>query len=180
MTRYHTATPLLLACLLVVGCGGSKEAPPQSTNSTNVTAELSGSASGRVTGSGVLTYFPASASVVGERPGFWFIADGTGERPLGLTIVVPDNTEPGDYELTSPHPMEMGTKFELRVDQTKGNRVVSYNKNTSGTLTLDSFPKDHESLSETEVMGRFSFSTENTDGDVVSGTGSFQFTKSNQ
>jgi hypothetical protein len=54
-------------------------------------------------------------------------------------------------------------------------RTVSFRSNTEGTLILDSFSSDASQLSDMKVKGKFQFSTENHNGEVVSVNGAFDF-----
>ncbi len=158
--------------LLASSCGDSSEPPAVSGG---FTAELSGSIDGHVSRPGVINYILPSNSAAGTRPGYFFIADDTGVRDLGITFSIPSNTQPGVYELESAHPIDAGTRFEVRVDRSVGNRTESFQSNTTGTITLESFPEDGSSLAEVQVKGSFVFTTEGKGEERIRAEGAFDF-----
>lgn len=157
---------------LASGCGDSSEL---SAVSGQFTAEMSGSIDGHVSGPGVINYIPPSNSAVGVRPGYFFIADNTGVRDLGITFTIPSDTKAGAYELVSAHPFDAGKKFEVRIDRSVGNRTESFQLNTAGTITLERFPEDGSNLAEVHVKGNFVFTTEGKDEQRVTAEGVFDF-----
>ena len=143
--------------------------------STNFTAEISGFVAGQVAGPGVVTFLPPRESAAGTTPGYFFIADDTGVRDLGITITIPSGSKPGTYELVSAHPMNAGKHFEVRVDQSIGSRAESFQKNTKGTITLEQFPDEGSNTTGCVVKGKFEFTTEGKGGEQLKATGQFDF-----
>lgn len=138
-------------------------------------AEVSGAVTGRMAGPGLVRYIPPSQASFGPRPGYFFVADDSGVRPLGITFTIPADTGPGTYPLVSGHPMEIGTHYEVRVDASVGDRTDSFQKNTKGTITIEAFPSESTNLAGGRVAGHFDFSTQNGSGGKISAEGSFDF-----
>ena len=129
----------LFACatLVLVACN-------ETPSSTNVSASgaagrpgfeatITGAYEGEVSGRGVLELLPEAGF---EKRGYYFLADGQGLRPHGITFVLPRRTGPGVHALESPSPLDIGTVPSVRVDRDLGNAVASADRNTSGTLEL--------------------------------------------
>jgi hypothetical protein len=163
---------LLTAGASIWGCDGSGE---PARGRAHFEADVAGAATGRVAGPGLVRYIPPSQAGFGPRPGYFFVADDSGVRPLGITFTIPADARPGTYPLVSAHPMEIGTHFEVRVDASEGDRTESFQKNTKGTITLEAFPSEGANVAGSRVAGHFEFSTQNASGAEVSGQGSFDF-----
>ena len=125
---------ILIITLLSTSCNDSpgptnsspvKSTTKKSSKTINFTAEITGSVKGDIAGPGVIRYLPESKNPMGTRPGYFFIADNTGIRPLGVTFTIPLNTKPGTHQLISGSPTEAGKNFEVRVDQSDDKRTVS-------------------------------------------------------
>jgi hypothetical protein len=138
-------------------------------------ATVSGAVSGSVEGPGVLRFIPASETSFGTQPAFYFIADDTGVRDLGVTFSIPRGTGPGTFALVSGTPFEIGEKFEVRVDRSTQTRTVSFEKATEGSITLTAFPTSPEEMEGDRVAGHFRFSTSGASGEAVTAEGSFDF-----
>lgn len=95
-----------------------------------------------------------------ERQGYFFLADGQGVRPHGVTFVLPLGLTPGKYALESPSPFDVGTVPSVRVDRDMGDSVLSSESNTSGFLEVIAFPDHEKSSSGSLVRGSFEFETE--------------------
>jgi hypothetical protein len=162
---------LILAGVSLAACGGSRD----SGATSGFLAEVTGAATGEVFGPGLIGFLPPSEAAFGPRPGYYFVADDAGVRALGITFTIPATTQPGTYQLVSAPPLEIGTAFEVRVDQSTGDRTVSYHLNTQGTITIEAFPADGDDVAGQHVAGTFEFSTQNRAGQEVRATGSFDF-----
>lgn len=145
-------------------------------------AEVSGAVSGSIEGPGVIEYLPAAKVPSGTRPGYYFISDVAGGRRsasshgLGITFSIPADPEPGLHRLVSANPLESGRHFEVRVDHLIGNSVVSYERDTEGSITITAMPPSPAKVAGSLVSGHFRFSTRNTEGAKVEVDGSFEFT----
>lgn len=146
-----------------------------SAGAGNFVAEVSGAVSGRVSGPGIIRFLPASETNFATRPAYFFVADDAGVRELGITFTIPANTRPGSYQLVSAHPLDSGNEFEVRVDRSAGDRTESFELNTKGTITIESFPNHGDDVAGSRVVGRFDFSTQDRNGREVTGKGSFDF-----
>jgi len=135
-------------------------------------AVITGAYEGEVSGAGVLKFLPDAGF---ERQGYFFLSDGQGIRPYGVTFVLPRGSVPGKYALQSPSAFDVGTVPSVRVDRDMGDSVLSSEKNTSGNLNLIAFPDDENGLSGSVVMGRFEFETEDPKGQRIRVIGSFDF-----
>jgi hypothetical protein len=111
-----------------------------------------------------------------EKRGYFFLSDGQGIRPHGVTFVLPRGIAPGPHELTSPSPLAIGTVPSVRVDRDMGDSTLSSEKNTSGFLDLIAFPDDENALSGSLVEGGFEFETEDAKGEKIRVNGEFTFT----
>jgi hypothetical protein len=174
-----------LLAILVASCVGDRDeatdtrSASESVRATTLRpgfrATISGAVSGSVEGPGVLRFLPAAEVSFGTRPGYYFIADDTGVRDLGITFTIPRGTGPGTYRLESGTPFEAGETLEVRVDHSKGARTVSFSRGTEGSITLATFPASPEEMDGGPVAGRFRFSTTDASGETVIVEGSFDF-----
>ena len=176
MARNDSITALILTgSLLLSACNESDEAKSAGVPARNFVADVSGSVSGQISGPGLIRFLPPGNSSVGPRPGYFFLADDSGVRDLGITFTIPANTQPGTYELESAPPLETGEHFEVRVDRSVGNRTESFHSKTSGTITLEAFPQDGENIAGVQVKGQFEFSTQDKHGHEITLQGSLDF-----
>ncbi len=145
-------------------------------------AEVTGAVSGSIEGPGVIEFLPPAEVPSGTRPGYYFISDIAGggrtasSHSLGITFSIPADRQPGVHRLVSASPLEGGRHFEVRVDHLFENSVVSYERDTEGTITLTSMPASPAEIVGGRVSGHFRFSTRNGEGAKVQAEGSFEFT----
>jgi hypothetical protein len=170
------ASMLCLCALLLISCGG--ESPETQTGETpaedvRFEAQISRAYQGDVAGPGILTFLP-TAGFAGQ--GYFFVADDSGVRPHGVTLVLPPGTGPGRHVLESPAPLDIGTVPSVRVDRDLGTAVVAYQDNTFGFVDLREFPEDVENLTGAAVAGTFEFETQNQEGELIAVSGEFSFT----
>ena len=163
---------IIASALWLIACD---ETNTSTALSGNFTTEVSGSIKGKISGPGVITYLPPSEASFGSRPGYFFIADDTGVRELGITFSIPSKTTPGTYQLKSAHPIDIGKEFEVRLDKSTENQTVSFRSNTKGSITLEEFPSDPNKVAGSIVKGTFNLSAENSSGERVTATGAFEF-----
>ena len=149
----------------------NREASP--SREVGFEAVVTGSYEGEVSGTGVLLFLPEAGS---EKQGYFFLSDGQGIRPHGVTFVLPRGLTPGKHMLGSPSPFDLGTVPSARVDRDMGDSVVSSEMNTTGFLDLIAFPGDENSLSGSDVMGSFEFETEDPRGQRITVKGTISFT----
>lgn len=135
-------------------------------------AAITGAYEGEVSGNGVLVLLSEAGF---EKQGYFFLSDGQGIRPHGVTFVLPRGLVVGKHTLESPSPLDIGTVPSVRVDRDVGSGVVSAAKNTSGFLEITSFPEDEGRLTGSDVAGHFEFQSENSKGETVRVTGTFSF-----
>lgn len=169
---------LVLVCLVLI-FPSCDETPPQAespehsnTNDVGFEAIITGSYEGEVSGTGVLVLLPEAGF---EKQGYFFLADGQGIRPHGVTFVLPRGLAPGKHKLASPSPLDIGTMPSVRVDRDMGNSVLSSEKNTSGFLDLIVFPDDESELRGSDVAGSFELETEDLKGLRITVKGTFSF-----
>ena len=173
MTNHKLFLISIFALVLACSSCNTPQAPPATPD--NFKAEVSGSIQGKVSGPGVVTFIPPSENLAGSRPGYFFIADDTGVRDIGITFTIPLGTKPGKYQLVSAGPLDVGTKFSVRLDRSIESRTESFQDNTTGTMTLKEFPQDSSKIKGTSVQGTFDFTTAGKDGEKVTATGEFGF-----
>jgi hypothetical protein len=169
---------LILVCLASVlpSCdetpseAGSRER--SKTKDVGFEATITGSYEGEVSGLGVLMFLPEGGF---EKQGYFFLSDGRGVRPHGVTFVLPPGLTPGKHKLESPPPLSIGTVPSVRVDRDMGDAVLSSEKNTSGFLDLTVFPDGQNELSGSDVAGSFEFETEDLKGQKITVKGDFSF-----
>ncbi len=135
-------------------------------------ARIEGAYEGQVSETGVLGFL---ANAGFDKKGYYFLADGRGVRPHGVTFILPLGLTTGRHELTSPSPFDLGSVPSVRVDRDTGNATVSSEKNTSGFITLNTFPRDTTELSGSKVAGNFEFQTNDKDGQTIKVKGAFLF-----
>lgn len=171
--RVVRSTLTLVSILTLVACASDSQtsAEPQ-REGIGFEAEITRAYAGNVAGPGVLVFLPDGGF---EGQGYFFIADGQGIRPNGVTFILPLGLTPGRHVLTSPSPFDIGTVPSVRVDRDLGDSVASYENNTSGFIDLALFPDDATSFGGASVEGSFSFETETREGELIAVTGSFSF-----
>ena len=169
---------LILVCLALIlpSCGeapSEAESPePSKTEDVGFGAVITGSYEGEVSGIGVLMLLPEGGF---EKQGYFFLSDGQGIRPHGVTFVLPRGLAPGKHQLESPPPLSIGTVPSVRVDRDMGDSVLSSEKHTSGFLNLIAFPDDQNELSGSDVTGNFEFEAEDLKGQRIRVKGEFSF-----
>jgi hypothetical protein len=144
---------------------------PASTDA-GFTAVIAGSYDGAATGAGVLMLLPEGGFT---KQGYFFLADGRGLRPHGVTFILPRGISEGRHELTSPSPLSIGTVPSVRDDRDTGTATIAADRNTSGFLELTAFPTDESKLAGSDVTGSFEFVTEDAEGRKIDVTGTFSF-----
>ena len=147
---------------------------PADSKAENVGFEafITGVYEGKASGNGVLVLLPNAGF---EKKGYFFLSDGRGLRPHGVTFVLPRGLAPGKHALGNPSPFDLEKVPSVRVDRDTGDATESSGRNTSGFLDLTSFPDDESKLSGSDVAGSFEFRTENRKGERISVTGKFSF-----
>lgn len=169
---------LFFACLALI-VPACDETPSQEetaeqaeTSFAGFEAAITGAYQGEASGAGVLEFLPEAGF---EHQGYFFLSDGQGIRPHGVTFVLPRELGPGKHRLESPSPLDIGTVPSVRVDRDMGQSVLSSETNTSGFLDLVAFPDDENSLSGSDVVGSFEFETEDPQGRKIGVKGKFSF-----
>jgi len=166
---------LLTISILTLACSSKTKT---NSGSAGLIADISGAIEGSVSGLGIVQFIPGNQSGPGAHPDYFFIADDSGVREFGITFTIPVGTTSGTYPLVTAHPLDAGEEFELRVDHSVGNQTTSFLYNTSGTITIDEFPENGQSISGHRIAGSFEFTTEDNSKRQISVTGSFEFTGS--
>lgn len=177
MAPYHLRSLGAALALLAAGCGPSDQAggPSGAVASSGFVAALSGAVDAQVVGPGVIRFIAASDSPMGNRPGYFFIADGTGERDFGITFIIPANAGAARHELVTASPLQIGTAFEVRVDVSADARIESFQNATRGWIQIDQMPADASDLSGHSVEGSFEFTTADNSGKSLAAKGRFAF-----
>jgi hypothetical protein len=139
---------------------------------TGFESSISGAYQGQVRGGGTLKFL---ANAGFKQQGYYFLADGQGVRPFGVTFVLPRGIGRGKHSLKSPSPLDIGTLPSVRVDRDLGASVASADRKTSGFLNLTAFPRDERTLVGARVQGSFEFETESVAGERIKVTGWFSF-----
>ena len=176
--------PALILVFVIIGCSDS---PNDTTmeepkvQPSRFTANVSGAVNGEVSGTGIVTYLGPRErdTVTGNRPGYFLIAnintDFPGERGFTITFRIPDKAQPGNYALKTPDPRKVGENFDVRVERVVEGKLISYQTNTDGTITLSRFSPDRAYPDIGDITGTFQFVTENSKGDRISANGAFEF-----
>jgi hypothetical protein len=174
----------LIVLLVINGCSDSNTDPANvepKTERPGFTANVSGAVNAEVSGAGIVTYLgPQKRDMVtGNRPGYFLIAnintDLTGERGFTITFRIPDQAQPGNHNLVTPDPLKVGENFDVRVERVEEGKLISYETNTDGTITLNNFSPDRTYPDISNITGTFQFVTENSEGDKISANGTFDF-----
>ena len=95
---------ILPSCEEKTSEAGNREASP--SIDVGFEAIVTGSYEGEVSGTGVLLLLPEAGF---EKQGYYFLSDGQGIRPHGVTFVLPRGLTPGKHMLGSPSPFDLGT-----------------------------------------------------------------------
>lgn len=132
-------------------------------------ARIDGGYEAGIEGPGAYVRVPGSSFA---PQGYWFLADDRGDRPHGVTFVLPVGIEEGRHELQDPQPFEMGTVPSVRIDRLAGNTVLSSTGPTEGWIELDAIPED---VRGGPLTGRFSFETVMPERGPVTVEGRFDF-----
>ena len=170
--RFRIVPLLCLAWSLLIYCEVPLQAATQADSHAGFQATITGSYEGEVSGNGVLILLPVAGFA---EKGYFFLADGRGLRPHGVTFILPRAITPGRHELTSPSPLDIGTLPSVRVDRDTGAAIIAADRNTTGFLELTAFPADESKLAGSDVAGKFAFVTENAEGRKIDVTGTFSF-----
>ena len=174
----------LIILLVIAGCSDSPNDTPieePKVDSPGFTANVSGAVNAEVSGAGIVTYLgPKERDLVtGNRPGYFLIAnintDLTGERGFTITFRIPDEAQPGNHPLVTADPRRVGENFDVRVERVKEGKLISYQTNTDGTITLDNFSPDRNFPDSSNITGTFRFVTESGDGERIAANGTFDF-----
>ena len=175
----------LIILLVITGCSDSPNdtaiEEPKVEQHPGFTANVSGAVNAEVSGTGIVTYLgPKERDMVtGNRPGYFLIAnintDLTGERGFTITFRIPDGAKPGNHNLMTPDPRKVGENFDVRVERVEEGKLISYQTNTDGTITLNNFSPDRTYPDISNITGTFQFVTENSKGDRISANGTFDF-----
>ena len=174
----------LIMLLVITGCSDSPndtgiEEPK--VEHPGFTANVSGAVNAEVSGAGIVTYLgPKERDIVtGSRPGYFLMAnlntDVMEERGFPITFRIPAEAQPGNHNLVTPDPLKVGEKFDVRVETLEEGKLIAYQTNTEGTITLDNFSPDRTFPSTSNITGTFQFVTENNVGERISANGTFDF-----
>ena len=142
---------------------------------------MSGAVNAEVSGAGIVTYLgPKERDIVtGSRPGYFLMAnlnsDVMGERGFTITFRIPAEAQPGNHNLVTSDPLKVGENFNVRVERVEEGKLISYETNTDGTITLNNFSPDRTYPDISNITGTFQFVTENSEGDRISANGTFDF-----
>lgn len=166
-------TVILLVSLVTLPSGAwAGDAASGKSSAGGFSAVISGAYEGKVSGKGTVQFL-ANAGI--DRQGYFFLADGRGLRPHGITFVFPRGLSIGKHELKNPSPLDIGRVLSVRVDRDLGNATVSSQSNTLGFLHLQSFPANEKELKGASVSGKFEFATEDSKGKKITVRGDFDF-----
>jgi hypothetical protein len=168
---------LLVMCLLLSSAtlpagAWAGDAASDKSSAGGFSAVISGAYEGKVSGKGTVQFL---ANAGFDRQGYFFLADGRGLRPHGMTFVIPRGLPTGKHELQNPSPLDIGRVLSVRVDRDLGNATVSSQSNTLGFLHLRSFPANEKKLKGASVSGNFEFATEDSKGKKITVRGDFDF-----
>jgi hypothetical protein len=177
----------ILGLIIMLMLGGCTDTTTEEANEGSIidhmgfTANVSGAVNGEVAGTGVVTYLPPKEedTVTGFRPGYFLIANlNTETMPTKEIIInfrIPDVAQPGHYDLTTPNPLKLGEEFDVQVETVEEGKVNLYQSNTEGTLKLDTFAPNRTFPENSTIKGTFEFETENTSGNRITASGTFDF-----
>jgi hypothetical protein len=170
--RFRVTSLFCLAWALLIYCDVPLHAANQAGKHGWFQAAITGAYEGEVSGNGLLVLLPEAGF---EKQGYFFLADGQGLRPHGVTFILPRGITPGRFPLKSLSPLDIGKFPSVRVDRDMGDSVLSAEKNTSGFLELDAFPVAESDLSGSDLRGSFEFETEHLNGELITVRGNFSF-----
>lgn len=175
----------LFICAFLGGCSDSSvdqvKQETQRSGHPGFSAKVSGAVNAEVSGAGIVTYLHPRdrGSANGVRPGYFLIAnlntDTIENQGLNLAFRIPDDAEPGNYNLTTEDPLKVGENFDVRVETVQEGKPMVYEVNTEGTIHLDDFMPNRTYPDTSTITGTFQFVTENSEGQKISAEGVFDF-----
>ena len=154
----------------------STEQKTLASQNTGFVAEITGARIATISAPGI---FYCISSTIRSSPGMvapdlLVLADNQGARQNGITFSIPIGKPFGNYKLaTNPSPFPDVIEFQVRAEL--GSAVDYFNKNTDGTLTIDSIPGGKRDGNKVPLKGSFDFTTSNSKGEHVKIKGSFNF-----
>lgn len=177
---------LIVVIVAIIAVGGyfifskKSETPPTQKTSTAQTtgfvAEVTGARTDTISAPGIFYCVPSSvrSSPGMIAPSLLILADNRGVRKNGITFSLPIGKPSGTYKLaTNPSPFPDVIEFQVRAEL--GSAVDYFNKNTNGTLAIDSIPEGTQSGVKAPLKGSFEFDTSNSNGERVKIKGHFDF-----
>lgn len=176
---------ILLMAVGMAGCSDSSTDPGNQepkVEHPGFTASVSGAVNTQVSEEGIVTYLPPKTqdSITGSRPGYFLLANNLLTDPIDgqavmITFRIPDDAQPGNYNLRTPDPRKVGEHFDVQVETMEKGEPMAFYTNTEGTITLEKFFPDRTYPDISNIQGRFQFVTENSEGKQVSVNGSLDF-----
>ena len=177
---------LIVVVVIVIGIVGyfifnkKTEAPPTqktlTSQNTGFVAEVTGARTATISAPGIFFCIPSTvrSSPGMVAPSLLVLADNQGVRESGIIFSIPIGKPSGTYKLaTNPSPFPDVVEFQVRAEL--GSTVDYFNKNTDGTLTIDSIPTGTRDGNKTSLKGSFDFSTSNSKGELVKIKGHYDF-----
>ena len=143
---------------------------------TGFVAEVTGARTATISTPGIFYCIPSTvrSSPGMVAPSLLVLADSQGVRENGITFSIPIGKPSGTYKLaTNPSPFPDAVEFQVRAEL--GSTVDYFNKETNGTLTIDSIPEGTQSGVKSPLKGSFDFDTSNSKGERVNIKGYFDF-----
>ena len=171
-TNVFSVACLLISLVIWPTGAMAEKASPGKISASGFTADISGAYEGKVSGKGTLQFLANGGF---DRQGYFFLADGRGLRPHGITFVLPREISVGKHELKNPSPFELSHVPSVRVDRDLGNATVSSQNHTVGFLHLQSFSPQGKQMKGSSVSGNFEFTTEDSKGKKIVVRGQFDF-----
>lgn len=174
----------LIILLVITGCSDSPDETgieEPKVEHPGFSASVSGAVNAEVSGAGIVAYLgPMERDIVtGSRPGYFLMAnintDVMGERGFTITFRIPAEAQPGNHNLVTPDPLKVGENFDVRVETLEEGKLIAYQTNTEGTITLDNFSPDRTFPQISNITGTFQFVTESSVGGRISANGTFVF-----
>jgi hypothetical protein len=147
-----------------------------SSSDAGFTAEITGARTAAISAPGIFYCIPSTvrSSPGMVAPSLLVLADNQGIRENGITFSIPIGKPSGTYKLsTNPSPFPDTVEFQVRAEL--GSTIDYFNKNTKGTLTIDSIPEGTQNGAKSPLKGSFDFDTSNSKGEQVKIKGHFDF-----
>lgn len=142
-----------------------EDATAKSASKSLLKASFRGDFKGKIQQDAVIKYIPAEVTSIGVLRPHYKMTTGLGAEQIRITLIFPVSAKLGEHAFSSSdHPLNVGRYFDIIVTHTEGQTTTIYQKQTHGTLKLQSFPESPDKLKGSKIKGAFHLNTTSADG----------------